>query len=343
MGYLKKRLVQSVITLYAVVTLGFILVRLMPGGPADYIRTKLMNNPYLVGGGANAGSVTREQIQQYMEIYMNLQPDKPIWQQYIDYMFSVMTGDLGTSIFMQRGVPVSQIFAEAAPWTIFIASIALFYGFAIGILLGGVMAYYEGSKFDIGMTVGMIIDGAIPFYVAAIALLYIFGYQLGWFPTGGRMTPNTVPGLNWPFIAGVFHHAALPVASMILTGFGGSALAMRANSIRLIGSDYIRVAKLRGLSPYHISTRYLSRNAVLPMYTSLMIQIAFILGGSVILETIFTYPGMGQVLFKATQARDYPVIMGGLTVSVVLFVIAMLIADFTYSRIDPRAGQGESA
>lgn len=337
MGYLRKRVVQSAFTVYAVVTLGFVLVRLMPGGPADYVRSQLRQNPYLMG--SNNQQVTSEQIEKYMEIYMNMQPDKPLWQQYIDYVLSVIQGDLGTSVFISRGTPVAQLIAERAPWTIFLASIGLFYGFAIGIVLGSMMAYYEGSRFDIGMTVAMILDGAIPYYVVAIGLLYFLAYQMGWFPTGARMTSGTQPGLNYPFIAGVFEHAALPVASFVLTGFGGAALGMRANSIRLLGSDYIRFAHQRGLSAYNISTRHIARNAVLPMYTSLMIGIGFILGGSVILERIFSYPGMGLLMFTATQSRDYPVLMGGLTISVVMFVVALFITDLTYSMIDPRAEQ----
>jgi peptide/nickel transport system permease protein len=336
MGYLRKRLIQSAFTVYAVVTLGFVLVRLMPGGPADYVRAQLRENPELLGASSGA-QPTPEEVAQYMEIYMNLQPDKPLHQQYIDYLLGVLNGNLGTSIFVESGAPVAQLIAERAPWTIFLASTGLFYGFGIGIILGSIMAYYEGSKFDVGMTVSMILDGAIPYYVVAIGLLYFLSYQAGFFPTGGRMPPTAEPGLNVPFVLGVFEHAALPVASFVLTGFGGSALAMRANSIRLIGSDYIQYAEQRGLSAYHISTRHLARNAVLPLYTSLMIGIGFILGGSVIVEEIFAYPGMGLLLYTATVSRDYPVIMGALTVSVLMFVIALLIADLTYSMIDPRA------
>lgn len=338
MGYLRKRLVQSIFTVYAVITLGFVLVRLMPGGPADYIRSQLRENPELLGS-SSGGQPSPEEVARYMDIYMNMQPDKPLWQQYVDYVFGVMTGDLGTSIFVDGGAPVAELIAARAPWTLFLSSIGLFYGFAIGIILGSMMAYYEGSRFDVGMTVSMILDGAVPYYVVAIGLLYFLSYQMGLFPTGGRMPPGVEPGLNAAFVGGVFEHAALPIASFVLTGFGGAALAMRANSIRLIGSDYIEYAKNRGLSPYHISTRHIARNAVLPMYTSLMIGIGFVLGGSVIVEEIFAYPGMGLLLYEATVARDYPVILGALTVSVILFVIALLIADLTYSLIDPRAEQ----
>lgn len=338
MGYLRQRVTQALITLYAVVTLGFVLVRLMPGGPADYVRQKLQQNPGLVGKGPFE-PITREDVNRYMEIYLNLEPREPIWQEYINYVINIFTGDFGTSIFVDPGVEVAQLLAEAAPWTIFISSIAIFYSFTVGVVLGAIMAYFEGSKFDVGMTVSMILNAAVPYYVVAIVLLYFMAYQWGWFPTGGRMNPNTTPGYNWAFIAGVFEHAALPVASMIATGFGGGALGMRANSIRILGSDYIHYARDRGLSSYMIATRYLARNAVLPQYTSLMISMATLIGGSVILEQIFSYPGMGLLMYRATLARDYPIITGVLFVSTAIFVVALLFADMTYSLIDPRAGQ----
>ena len=341
MSYLIKRLAQGVFTIYAVVTLGFILVRLMPGGPADYVRSQFIEDRMQGVGGQD---VTEEEIAQYLEIYLNINPDKPLWEEYLEYVYTVMIElDLGTSIFVRRGASVSQLIAEAAPWTVLITSIGLFYSFAVGIVLGTMMAYYEGGKFDVAATVTMIVNGAIPYYVVAIVLVFFLSYQWGIFPQGGRMDPYTDPGLNWPFIRGVFYHAALPVASIILTGIGGHALGMRANSIRLIGSDYVNFADNRGISPYGVATRHLARNAVLPMYTQLMISIGFILGGAVILEMIFVYAGMGLLMLQATEARDYPVLMGALTISVVMFVVAMLIADLTYSWIDPRAERAGEA
>ncbi|WP_276256669.1 ABC transporter permease [Halomontanus rarus] len=229
--------------------------------------------------------------------------------------------------------------AEAAPWTILLTSVSMVYGLFVGIILGTVMAYYEGSRFDIGMTTGMIANSAVPYYVAAIVLLYFFGYQLQWFPTGGRFDGDTTVGPNPEFVMSVYYHAALPCLSMIATGFGGGALGMRANAIRVLGSDYIRVAKLRGLSSYKISTRYLGRNAILPMYTGILVGIGGILGGSVILETIFAYPGMGMLMYDATLARDFPLLTASLVFTTVLFVIGTLLADFTYALIDPRAEQ----
>jgi peptide/nickel transport system permease protein len=336
MGYLRNRLLQAFVTLYSIVTIGFVFIRLMPGGPRDYLRSQVRSNPQRFGLGSNP---TPQEIRTVVERILITPPDQPIWESYVDYMLGALQGDLGISYIVEPGVPVMKLIAEAAPWTIFLSSISMTYGLFVGIILGTVMAYYEGTKFDMGMTASMLFNSAIPYYVIAIVLLYVFAYQFQWFPRGGRMDPTTTPGFNWPFVRGVFYHAALPSMSMILSGFGAGALGMRANAIRILGSDYIQVARLRGLSAYKISTRYLGRNAILPMYTGIVIGIGGILGGSVILESIFSYPGMGLLMFEATVARDFPLLTANIIIATLFFVTGTLIADFTYALIDPRAEQ----
>lgn len=317
-----------------VVTLSFILIRFMPGGPVDYLRSEMRSSPAKYGLPHNPSP---QEINSRIEQIIGTPPDQPILEAYADYLFQVfLEFDFGQSVIVHQGEPVADLFLTFAPWTIFLSSIGLVYGLVIGISLGSIMAYYEGTKFDAGMTISMILDGAIPYYVAAIFLLFVFGYELGWLPTGGRMNPDTTAGINWPFIAGVLEHAALPALSTIIVGFGAGALQLRANAIRLIGSDYLHVARLRGLSPTRISTAYLARNAILPMYTGIIIGLAGLLGGSVILEQIFNYRGMGLLMFEATIARDYPILQAGMIITTGIFVIGTLLADFTYSLVDPR-------
>lgn len=336
MSYLRNRLIQAFVTLYSIVTLSFFFIRMMPGGPRQYLRNHIMKFPGRYGLPPNPSPMAVHRI---LERILIVPPDKPIWQAYLDYLVSIAHGNFGISYVVAPGVPVMQLIAQAAPWTIFLSSISMVYGLFVGIILGTVMAYYEGSKFDTGMTASMLFSSAIPYYVIAIVLLYFFAYQLQWFPRGGHMDPTTTPGFNWQFIIGVYYYAALPALSMILSGFGGSALGMRANSIRVLGSDYIRVARLRGLSTYKISTRYIGRNAILPMYTGIIIGIGGILGGSVVLEAIFSYPGMGLLMFQAAIARDFPLLTANVVIITLFFVLGTLLADFTYSLIDPRAEQ----
>jgi peptide/nickel transport system permease protein len=250
-------------------------------------------------------------------------------------MTSLLEGDMGRS--MNRSAPVAEILGRALPWTLFVMSWAIFLSFAIGISLGALMAYWEGTKFDSLLTGYATVMTSIPFYILAFVMLMYFGYELSWFPTGGKQPESVTAGLNWPFMSGIMRHAALPVISM-LVGTGAASLAMRGNSIRVLGEDYLRVARLRGLPDRTIAVKYVARNAILPMYTSLMIAVGAMFGGSIVLEEIFVYRGMGYYMIQAVRARDYPVMMGAFTVITIAVVIALLIADLTYGKIDPRAG-----
>jgi len=260
--------------------------------------------------------------------------------EYLDYVMGVLQGDLGKSI--QFSEPVAGILAQALPWTLFVLTGASLLTFMSGILLGAVQAYYEGGEFDSGATLFNLTFHAIPYFVIAALMLIIVGFKLEWLPTGGRYDQTAVtPGFNLPFMVSATKHAILPVLSLIITGFGGGALQMRGNSIRVLGEDYIRVARLRGLSDRRIALRYVMRNSVLPMYTGFMISLGSLFGGSVILERIFQYPGIGYYTIQGFVTRDYPLIMGGFILTTVVVVIGILIADLTYGLLDPRATTGD--
>ena len=329
--WIYKRLLQAVLTIVIVVHLTFFLIRLMPGNPIDFLMLSMVD-PETGAGSAQAARL--------IEVYTNIHPQKPLWEQYIDYMTAVFFEfDLGTSI--HRGVPVTEFLLASLPWTLFIMSFSLVMTFVIGILLGGIIAYYEGSNADVVVSIISTIQSAVPFYVAAVLLLYVFGYRGGYFPVTGRYPAGVEPGFTLAFIGGAFYHAFLPMVSMIITGFAGATLSMRGNAISVLGSDYIRVARLRGLNPTVISTRYVIRNAILPMYTGFMLTVGYMFGGSVILEEIFFYRGIGYWLFHGVISRDYPIMMGGFILITIAVVIAMIVADVTYDWIDPRAkGEG---
>lgn len=326
MNYYVKRIGQALFTIYAVVTISFGLIRLLPGGPVAQLRAQLIQQ--------QGGAADRERVNRLVELHTNVQPDKPVWEQYIDYMIAVFQGDLGVSMWHNEAV--SSILGDALPWTVFLMGTSLLLAFVIGIALGAVMAYYEGSQFDIGSTSVIILLNSIPYYIAAVIMLYFLGYNFGLFPTGGRYASGVEPGLTIEFFSSVLFHSALPIASMVITSFGGTALSMRGNAISVLGNDYLRVARLRGLRDRRITMEYVARNALLPMYTGLMMSIGMVFGGSVILEEIFTYPGVGYYMFQAINASDYPVLMGSLILITIAIVVGILIADLTYGKIDPR-------
>lgn len=329
MNWLIKRVGQALFTVWVVITLSFLLIRFMPGGPLDYLKVQLREQ-----------GLPPSTVNNYVQDYIQMVPDDPLWVQYFDYMTAIVQGDFGQSYYTNE--PVFETLASAMPWTVFLMSIATFITFGIGISFGSLMAYLEGSKFDSTMTVLSIVLTSIPYYVLAVLLVYVLGYQLSYFPTGGRVNTSLAAGFNWPYIKSILYYATLPLISMIIPGWGGTALSMRGNSISILGEDYLRVARLRGLPRRRIALRYVARNAMLPLYTGILISIGFMLGGSVILETIFNYTGIGYYLFEAVSSRDYPMMMGAFILITIAVVIGVLVADLTYHKIDPRAAsEGE--
>lgn len=323
-----RRIVQAFFVVYVVISFSFALVRLMPGSPVDYLRAKLAKQ---YKGQANTEAINEIIVQQ-----MNINPSDPLHEQYFHYVIRTFQGDLGESFIYGR--PVADVIIEAAPWTIFVVGTALILTFVINIALGAFMAYKEGSRFDVSMTMLSTLITSTPFYIAAIFFIFLFAYQIPIFPSGGRYASGLEPGLTTAFILSVVYHSALPIASSVVIGLGSGALGMRGNSIQVLGKDYLRVAQLRGLSHRRITFRYVARNAILPMYTNFMIAIGSIFGGSVILEMIFNYPGLGYYIVTSVSARDYQLMMGGFLLITIAVVIALFIADLTYSTIDPRAG-----
>lgn len=336
MNWYAKRVGQAVFTIFAVITFTFVLIRLLPGGPQEYIKAQLI--------GANAGSVSPEEMERINALvknYINIDPNKPLWQQYLEYMGSILQGDLGVSIWYSA--PVAELIGQALPWTVLIMGTSILLSFTIGITLGAVMAYAEGTRTDVGLSTVLTLLNSIPYYIVAVLAVYVLAYQFGWFPTGGRVGDDVTAGFNADYMTSVMYHAALPIASVVITGAGGRALGMRGNSVRVMGEDYIRVARLRGLTSTRIALHYVGRNAVLPMYTNFMIAIGFLFGGAVILEEIFRYNGVGRLLFKSINTRDYPLMMGTFIMITLAVVTGLFIADLTYGKLDPTVESGGEA
>ena len=332
-NYYVRRVWQAVFTLFVVIAITFVLYRLMPGGPVEHMQQQLVQEQLAAGGEVNM-----DQINRRIEIRTNIQPDDPLLVQFYDYMVNVIIHrDLGQSVTVQEGRPVLELLLAGLPWSIFVSVYGLLIGFTANIVLGAAMAYYEGSRFDSGSTVVAVILNSIPYYVGAVIMLAFLAFRWGVFPTGGRYPAGVEQSFNVEFMIGVLYHGFLPIMSTVLIGFGGTALSMRGNCIRVMGSNYLRVARLRGLSDGRIAIRYVGRNAILPLYTGFMIGLAGIFSSSIIMEQIFNYRGMGYYTLGALEGHDYPLLMGILILFSTITVIGVLIADLTYGLIDPRA------
>ena len=334
MNYYVKRTAQAVFTMYVAVTASFALYRSMPGGPETHIRNQLYQK---------FPNLPADQIEARVDQYLLVREEKPLLEAYLDYLYDIIVQlDFGQSIIVAPGQEVLALIMADMPWTVFVSVQSMTYGIISGIIFGSVMAYYESERPDTGLTfVSIVLDG-IPFFVAGIFFIFLFGYELQWLPVAGSVAGGLTPGFNVDYITSVIRHSILPIGTGMLLGIGGSSLSMRANAISVLGEDYLRVARLRGLPPFRITQRYVMRNAILPMYTGIMIGLAAIFSGSVIFEQIFAYQGVGKLMFTAVIARDYPLMMGTFILLTGLTVLGLLLADLTYGLIDPRIAGSDS-
>ncbi|MEM2930211.1 MAG: ABC transporter permease [Thermoproteota archaeon] len=330
MKWIYRRLLIAFLSIFITVLLTFFLIRLMPGNPMDAFIQVLIRS-----GRAR----TREEALQRAKSLMPLNMDDPLWKQLIDYVSGVLRGDLGRSI--SSFTPVTDIIIQSLPWTVFVSSFALAISFSIGTVLGLVLAYKRGSKFEGFSVATLTIFGAIPNYIMALILFYVFTVVYPIFPMRGAYDSTIKPGLTFDFISSIFRHAILPIASYVLTDFSGWALGIRAMATTILGEDYITVAKARGLRGSRIVTSYVGRNSILPQFTGLVLSIGFMFGGSPLVETIFTYPGIGRFFAAAVSARDYPLLQGLFLMLSTTVISANLVADILYTRIDPRVRMGD--
>jgi peptide/nickel transport system permease protein len=250
-------------------------------------------------------------------------------------MGNLLHGNLGTSI-LYPGQSVGVIVGQAVPWTIIIVATALLISFTIGVLLGMVAAYRRRARLSTVATLVAAITSAVPNYIVAILALYWLGDRAHIFPIGGTYDTSVTAGFNAPFLGSVASHAVLPIFSYVITAFGGWTLAMKGSTASVLGEDYIAAANARGVSERRVTTAYVGRNALLPLITGLAISIGYLFGGAVFIETTFAYPGLGYYLVTATNGRDYPLMMGCFNLIIIAVILANLLTDIFYVKLDPR-------
>lgn len=326
MGFFLRRLGFYLIALLVAATINFIIPRAMPGDPVTMMF-------------ANAGvQVTPERIEAMKQLLGFV--DGPIWLQYFAYMKSILSWDLGTSIQFYP-LPVSELLAGAFGWSLFLAGTAVLLSFTLGSVLGIFAAWKRGSKFDTIFSPGMLVIQAVPQVVIAMLVMFVFAVGLRWFPTGYAYTPGLTPDwTSWTFIKDVAYHAVLPLFCASIVQVGGFLINMRNNMINLLGEDYITMAKGKGLKENRVVFNYAARNAMLPSVTALSMSLGMAIGGQLIVEIIFNYPGLGTVLFNAIKARDYQVLQGQLLIMTLFMLFFNLVADMLYVFLDPRLRKG---
>jgi len=337
MHWLVRRAIISFATIFTAITITFFIAVSEPINPIQALASEMVYKYHMSWSQAYAIAKTMAPF---------IPKGSPI-HQYIQYVVNFFRGKLGVSISVATGTPVIVILAHAIPWTVLVVGTALFISFGLGTLAGMFMAYRHGSKLDSGLIVVFSVLRSIPNYVLALLLLMYLGFQLGWFPVRGNIDIHGILALKHGnilgFIADVLWHATLPILSWVITSVGWWALVMRGSTISVLGEDFILYAKARGLPERRITTTYIGKNAILPIFTLLMISIGFMFGGAVIIEKIFAYPGMGYYMYQAVINKDIYLMMGAFDVIIIAVIVSLFIADLAYGFLDPRVRRGGPA
>ncbi|MCC7367195.1 MAG: ABC transporter permease [Chloroflexi bacterium] len=319
------RLVQYALVLWIALTLNFALPRLAPGDPLDYLF------------GQEVNTLTEAQKQQVLR---ELRLDRPVLEQYVGYFTGIVQGDFGRSV--RYRAPVAEVLADRVRWTLLLIVPALILKAVIGTVLGAVAAWRRGSGQDLGLLTAMLSLDSMPAFWTGMILISVFAVQLGWLPSFGAM-PLGASSDPATLALEIGRRLILPVTTITLATVGAVFLLARASMLTTLGEDYVMMAQAKGLPERTVLLRHVLRNALLPVYTSLTLSLGVLASGAVVVETVFSYPGLGRVIYEGVLARDYPLLQGAFLLVTVGVVAANLLADLTYPLLDPRVRHAGAA
>ncbi len=333
-SYILRKLLRTIFTIFVVTTITFFLIRLLPGNPIEIYVNQLV---------VTYGMPLNEARDQAASLFA-FDLEKPVYLQYFDYLGSLLQGNFGSSI-LSPGTQVTAVIARFLPWTIFSVGLGLIISFTVGMVLGILMAYRRESFLDHALTLLSSLISSIPDFLIGLLIVVWLGVQWKLVPIAamrGAYSSGVVPGFNLFFFQDALFHAALPIATYVLTSIGFWMLSMKSSTVSTLGEDYVTVAKARGLREMRIATAYVGRNAALPLFTLLTIRIGFVVGGSILVEQIFEYGGIGRQLGQAIAQRDYTVMQGIFLVITFSVIFANFFADLLYGWLDPRIKLGRT-
>jgi peptide/nickel transport system permease protein len=325
--FLLRRLGFYLLAGWVALTLNFFLPRLMPGDPATALFARFR------------GRLAPEAMAALRETFGLT--DAPLWSQYLTYLGHALRGDLGISVAYFPS-PVTAVIATGLVWTLFLAGTAVVVSFTLGTLLGVAAAWWRRGWVDTWLPAALVFLGAFPYFWLAMVALYGLGFTLGWFPLGHAYGDDLTPGLNAAFLVDVARHAVLPIGTIVVATLGGWLLSMRNTMIGVLGSDYVNLARAKGLPPARVALRYAARNALLPSVTGFGMALGFVLGGSLLTEIVFSYPGQGYLLVQAVRNQDYPLMQGIFLVITLAVLGANWLVDVVYLWLDPRTRESGS-
>jgi peptide/nickel transport system permease protein len=321
--YFLNKLAWFLITLVCAFLLNFILPRLMPGDPVAAIVSRLAQ------GMSNTTGI-QAIYEQYAELFGT---NKPMLEQFFIYVKNVMQGDFGFS-FSQYPRTVAAVIKSSIGWTMALQFPAIIVGWLIGNTLGALAAYLKGGFDRVLMPVSIFVS-SLPAFGMAVVLLVIFGVNLKWLPTSGGYGFDLIPSFTWSFMWSVIVHYQLPFWSLVLIAIGGQAIGMRSMSIYELNADYVKYARFMGVKDRKI-VGYVFRNAMLPQITGLALSIGTMVGGALVAEVIFSYPGLGSTILTAVLGQDYPLISAVTLVITLMVLTATFVIEIIYGILDPR-------
>jgi peptide/nickel transport system permease protein len=324
MRFFVRRGIFYLITLWAAITINFFLPRMMPGDPISALIA------------SKQGQITPEQAES-IRVLFGLDNQQSLWQQYTSYLNQILHGNLGIA-FSQFPTPVSTIIRDTLPWTLGLVGLSTIIAVVIGTSVGTYIGWRRGTKADIVLPITTFFS-SVPYFWFGLMAILLFSVTWHFFPSSKGYQPGLVPGWNWEFISSVLWHGALPAMTIVLSSVAGWILGMRNMMVTVGSEDYVTVAQAKGLSERRVMVSYAARNAVLPQISSFALALGFVVGGTLIMEMVFSYPGIGYALFEAVQAKDYPLMQGCFLVITLSILVFNLIADIVYAFLDPRTRQ----
>ncbi|WP_125775297.1 ABC transporter permease [Antribacter gilvus] len=321
MTFLLRRIAFYALTAWAAITLNFIVPRLLPGDPV----TALM--------GRMQGRIDSN-AEQSLRVLFGLDQDLSLWQQYTAYWAMLFRGDLGLS-FTHFPTPVADIVGQALPWTVGLVGVATIIAFVLGTLVGIAIGWRRGTWAD-GILPVSTFFSAVPYFWVGLITITVFAVNLRWFPSNGSYDRGLVPAFTGEFVGSVIYYGFLPALTVVLSSVAGWILGMRNMMVTVSSEDYVTVAHAKGLPGHQVVLGYAARNAILPQVSSFALSLGFVVGGTLIMEMVFSYQGIGYTLYQAVSTHDYPLMQGCFLVITLSVLVANIIADFAYVALDPR-------
>jgi peptide/nickel transport system permease protein len=323
MTTLSRRAVEFLLTFFLAISINFFLPRLVPGDPMK-----------LIAGNA-APQLGKERLEALRAQYGL---DKPLPEQYVIYLKQLARGDLGMSYRYSGGRTVVEVLSESFRWTLLLVGVSLLLALLVGSALGIWSATQRGEPGDLGLLSSIYVLRSIPPFWLAMLLIPIFAIQLHYFPAGDSYSIPRPEG--WENIKDVAHHAVMPVFVLTLAYLPTAFVVMRAAMFGILESDYIRTARAKGLPNSWVVMKHGVRNALLPVMTSFMVDLGQLLGGVTVIEAVFNYRGIGNMMFEAVKSRDYPLLQGGFLLFTVTILVLNILTELLYPYLDPRLRRG---